>query len=118
MLLFKIDENLPVDVARTLVAAGFDALTVIDQELGGKADDIIADFCRLEGRVLITLDMGFADIRAYPPSRHAGLIVLRLHRADRQHILRALSQLIPLLKTNELSQKLWIVDEAGVRMHD
>jgi predicted nuclease of predicted toxin-antitoxin system len=117
MLLFKIDENLPVEAARTLVAAGFDAITVIDQELGGKADDVIADVCRMEGRVLITLDMGFADIRAYPPASYPGLIVLRLRRVDRQHILRALNQLIPLLQTNELAQKLWIVDEAGVRMH-
>jgi hypothetical protein len=49
---FKIDENLPIDVARMLIAAGFDALTVIDQELGGKADDVIAQFCREEGRAL------------------------------------------------------------------
>jgi hypothetical protein len=96
---------------------GFDALTVIDQELGGKADDIIADFCRVEGRALITLDMGFADIRAYPPADYPGLIVLRLRRADRQHILRTVNQLISLLQANELAHKLWIVDEAGVRMH-
>jgi predicted nuclease of predicted toxin-antitoxin system len=117
MLLFKIDENLPVEAAQTLVAAGFDALTVVDQELGGKADDVIAEFCRIEGRALITLDMGFADIRAYPPSDYPGLIVLRLHRVDRQHILRALNQLTPLLQTNELAHELWIVDETGVRMH-
>jgi predicted nuclease of predicted toxin-antitoxin system len=114
---FKIDENLPVEAARVLVTAGFDALTVIDQELGGKADDVLADFCRMEGRALITLDMGFADIRAYPPADYPGLIVLRLRRADRQHILRALNQLIPLLQSSEPEQKLWIVDEAGVRMH-
>jgi predicted nuclease of predicted toxin-antitoxin system len=60
---FKIDENLPVDAARTLIAAGFGADTVIDEELSGKSDDVIAEFCRTEGRALITLDLGFADIR-------------------------------------------------------
>jgi predicted nuclease of predicted toxin-antitoxin system len=115
---FKIDENLPVDAARTLIAAGFGADTVIDEELSGKSDDVIAEFCRTEGRALITLDLGFADIRDFPPSEYAGLIVLRLRRADRQHILTTLQQLIPLLKSNELAQKLWVVDEAGVRTHD
>ncbi|HEV3298664.1 MAG TPA: DUF5615 family PIN-like protein [Planctomycetaceae bacterium] len=112
---FKIDENLPVDAARTLIAAGFGADTVIDEELSGKSDDVIAEFCRTEGRALITLDLGFADIRDFPPSEYAGLIGLRLRRADRQHILTTLQQLIPLLKSNELAQKLWVVDEAGVR---
>ena len=118
MLRFKIDENLPVDAARTLTAAGFDAATVIDEELGGKSDDVIADFCRTEGRALITLDLGFADIRDFPPSQYPGLIVLRLHRADRVHILTVLQQLVSLLQSNEFANKLWIVDESGVRMHD
>ena len=114
---FKIDENLPIDVARMLIAAGFDALTVIDQELGGKADDVIAQFCREEGRALITMDLGFADIRAFPPTDYSGLIVLRLSRPDRNNILAAITRLIPLFRADELAHRLWIVDEAGVRIH-
>jgi hypothetical protein len=45
------------------------------------------------------------------------LIVLRLSRPDRYHILEAITQLIPLLRADELAHKLWIVDEAGVRIH-
>jgi predicted nuclease of predicted toxin-antitoxin system len=118
MLQFKIDENMPADAAQTLTAAGFDAATVIEEELGGKSDDVIADFCRAENRALITLDLGFADIREFPPADQPGLIVLRLRRADRKHILAALQQLIPLFQSNELDRKLWVVDETGVRMHD
>jgi len=36
---FKIDENLPVEVAELLRQSGYDALTVLDQQLGGEADD-------------------------------------------------------------------------------
>jgi hypothetical protein len=32
---FKIDENLPVEIAALLQEAGYDATTVLDQELGG-----------------------------------------------------------------------------------
>jgi predicted nuclease of predicted toxin-antitoxin system len=113
---FKIDENLPIEVAKLLVGAGFDALTVVDQHLGGKSDEIIADVSRAEGRALVTLDLGFADIRTYPPSDYPGLIVLRPRRADRTNILSAVNRLLPLLTAEDVTQKLWIVDESGVRI--
>ncbi len=115
---FKIDEDLPVDAGRVLIAAGFDATTVIDKELGGKADDVIAQSCRDEGRALITMDLGFADIRAFPPADYSGLIVLRLRRPDGHHILAAINQLIPLFGAEEVAHRLWIVDEASVRIHE
>ena len=33
--------------------------------------------CRTEGRILITLDLDFSDIRAYPPGTYPGIWVLR-----------------------------------------
>ena len=30
-----------------------------------------------KGRILVTLDRGFADLRAYPPGSHPGIVVLR-----------------------------------------
>ena len=72
---FKIDENLPVEIAALLRDAGYEATSIVDQGLGGSADPDIAAVCRHEDRVLVTLDMDFADIRTY---QHSGLIVLRL----------------------------------------
>ena len=51
---------------------------MLDQQLGGHPDRTIGDTVRDEQRALITLDLDFADIRAYPPSDYSGLIVLRL----------------------------------------
>lgn len=62
---FKTDENLPEELAEILRAAGWDALSVIEQQLGGKIDPQIAAICRNESRVLVTLDLGFGDIRTY-----------------------------------------------------
>jgi len=56
-LKFKIDENLPIDVADLLHSAGHEALTVFDQELIGEDDRRILDICKAEERVLITLDL-------------------------------------------------------------
>jgi predicted nuclease of predicted toxin-antitoxin system len=39
---FKVDENLPSEVAELLRRAGYDAITVVDQHLGCEADAGIA----------------------------------------------------------------------------
>jgi predicted nuclease of predicted toxin-antitoxin system len=76
----KIDENLPLEVTELLRHAGHDALSVLEQGLGGHADPDVANVCAAEGRGLVTLDVDFANVRRYPPSDHHGLIVLRLGR--------------------------------------
>lgn len=65
---FKVDENLPIEVAELLRQSVYDATTVLEQGHGSSADTRLATLCQQEGRVLLTLDMDFADIRAYPPA--------------------------------------------------
>ena len=79
---FKVDENLPIDVAEILRANNHDAMTIFDQEMVGQPDLKVASVCRAEERALITLDLDFSDIRTYPPAAHAGFIILRLRTMD------------------------------------
>jgi predicted nuclease of predicted toxin-antitoxin system len=113
---FKIDENLPLETATVLHRAGPDALTVLDQNLGGSADADLASTCQREHRALVTLDIGFGDIRTYPPDQHSGLIVLRLRRQDKLHVLRIVSLLVSRLDSEPLEQRLWVVDEENIRI--
>lgn len=113
---FKVDENLPVGVADLLRQAGYDAATVVEQRLEGWPDSDIASACQEEGRVLITLDTDFADIRAYPPAQFPGLMVLRLHKQDKPHVIEIVKHLIPLLSSEPLEHLLWIVEETRVRI--
>ena len=113
---FKVDENLPVEVADLLRQVGYDAVTVFEQHLEGSPDSDIASACQEEGRTLITLDTDFADIRAYPPAQFPGLIVLRLHRQDKPHVLEVIERLIPLLSSEPLEHLLWIVEETRLRI--
>ncbi len=113
---FKVDENLPLEVAALLADAGYSADTVPDEGLGGRPDPTIADICRKEDRAIITLDLDFSDIRAYPPAAYHGIVVLRLARLDKTKILRAVSNLVPLLSQEELVGKLWIADEVSIRV--
>ena len=51
---FKIDENLPVDVAQLLREAGHDVYSVHEQGLVGAKDQVLAEVCRSETRAMVT----------------------------------------------------------------
>lgn len=114
---FKVDENLPPEVVSLLSDTGHDAHSVWDEALNGKPDALVAEACQRGNRALLTLDLGFADIRTYPPEDFAGLIVLRLQNQSRAHVVSVCTRLLPLLAASEvLEGYLLIVDEFGVRI--
>lgn len=115
---FKIDENMPVEAASILTDAGHDALTIHDQRMGGEADAQVASVCQSEQRALVTLDLDFADIRAYPLAEHHGIVVLRPRNQAKVTVLHSLNQLIPLLLTEPLEGNLWILQENGLRIRE
>jgi hypothetical protein len=65
---------------------------------------------------MVTLDTHFADIRMYPPGNYSGLIVLRLARQDKAHVLEVMRRVLQLFSSETLEGKLWIVDEKRVRV--
>jgi predicted nuclease of predicted toxin-antitoxin system len=115
---FKVDENLPVEVAELLRKAEYDALTVYDENLVGEKDPQIASACQSEKRALVTLDTDFADIGAYPPGDFSGFIVLRLRRQDKPYVLTVIERLVKMIPKEKLEQQLWIVDENRVRIRE
>ena len=115
---FKVDENLPPFIAATLRQGGFDAVTVGDQSLSGTKDDNLAPLCASEGRILVTLDLDFADIRVYPPGSSPGIVVLRPDGQDRSDLALAAALLLATLTENEVSGALWIVERSRVRVRD
>lgn len=113
---FKIDENLHDEVAGLLRQNGHDAVTVYDQHMQGHTDEDIATVCRREGRAIVTLDLDFSNILAFPPEDYAGIIVLRLHDPSRPSVSAAMCRLLPLLASQALSGHLWSVDDVGLRI--
>ena len=100
----EVDENLPVEIALGLREAGHDALTVLDQGLGGHADGHVAEVCKRERRALVTLDTDFANVQAFPPAEYSGLLVLRLQRQDKPHVLATFQRVMLLLETGPLER--------------
>lgn len=113
---FKIDENLPIEFVELLHAANQDAVTVGAQRLSGETDSKLAELCQREARIMVTLDLDFADIRVYPPKRFPGFIVLRVARQDKSHLINAFQNAVHLLGREPLEHRLWIVEENRVRI--
>ena len=115
---FKIDENLPFDLCALFAAHGHEAATVQEERLGGASDGKIYQVCQTEQRILVTLDLDFSDIRAYPPRDSCGIIVLRLPRLDKERVLTVARQFVPLLAAEPIAQRLWIVESKRVRIRE
>jgi len=115
---FKIDENLPVEIAVLLTQAGHSALTVKDQRIGGSIDQALISLCVREDRTLVTLDLDFSDIRTYPPNNFSGIIVLRTRDQSKPVLMELARQLIPVLASEPLKGQLWIVEPGRIRIRD
>lgn len=84
------DSEIARSTRRLLENYGFQ-VDCVDVRLGsGIPDHIVADLARREDRVLISGDKVFANGRKYPPSRYAGIIVIRVKPLTAERMNRAL----------------------------
>lgn len=113
---FKVDENLPIEIAELLISAGYNAKTINEQQLQGAKDPLLIDICKSEGRVLVTLDTDFSDIRSYPPQELPGVIILRVGSQAKQHVIKVFQSILPFVQQEPLHQHLWIVEETKIRI--
>lgn len=111
----KLDENMPIESATILESTGWDCETVLEEGLSGAEDHRVAGVCRAEDRVLFTIDLDFADIRAYPPAEYEGIVVLRPVQPSRDSILRLLERTMPLIGGQWVAHRLWIVEPGRIR---
>jgi predicted nuclease of predicted toxin-antitoxin system len=113
---FKLDENLPTELASDLAVAGQQAETVVTEGLAGAADsDLLEAACR-EDRILLTLDQGIANVHRYPPGAYAGIVLLRPDSMGRGAVLRFVRQHLPEVLALELKGRLVVVTGRAIRV--
>jgi len=117
-LKFKIDENLPTECASIFREAGFEAATAAEQQLSGADDLVLFERCRAESRVLVTLDLDFANVRAYPPGSHSGIVVFRSKSQDKPTLISLLKRILPVLIRRSPERQLWIVEPDRIRYRE
>lgn len=112
----KLDENLPIELIDDLRAAGHEADTVRDEALAGAPDAVVLDRVRQDGRVLFTLDKGIADVRAYPPEQHAGIVLFRPRSVGRGTTLAFVRRHLPAVLKLDMTGHLVVVSDLGLRL--
>ncbi len=115
-MLVKVDEDLPRDAARLLRERGHDASTVLEQGMGGWKDAELWEAVQRERRFLITADKGFADILAFPPCSHAGVLLLRPGDDGIQPILDLLDGVLRSYALDTLTGTLTVATPRGIRI--
>lgn len=112
---FKVDENLPAEVADQLRGLGYLASTVADEELEDAPDSEIVRVAASEERVLLTLDKGIANIVRHPPATHHGVVLFRPGSAGRRAVLDFVSSQLQALLGLPLEKRITVVTERGIR---
>jgi predicted nuclease of predicted toxin-antitoxin system len=112
---FKLDENLPTELAADLRALGHDAETVLDEGLRGAVDSALVRVATAEGRILLTLDKGIANLLQYPPHEHAGLVLFRPDSSGRRAVLEFMRAFLPRLLEMELQKKVTVAGPSRIR---
>ena len=73
----KLDHNLSRHLRSSLEAFGHDVDTAFDEDLARSSDREVLYEASAQDRILFTLDTDFLTLKAYPPKRHAGVVVFR-----------------------------------------
>jgi predicted nuclease of predicted toxin-antitoxin system len=113
----KLDENFPPSFLSLFQSEIIDASSVHAQNISGTDDDNLYKICWQERRTLVTFDLDFANIIRYPADRTAGIIVCRLRKkTSLESIEKLCKTLVRIISENELSGKLFIVEEGKMRI--
>ena len=90
----KRDENLPAELADLFAAAHHDVHTVLGESLAGRDDPTIFGAAASEGRILVTQDLDFSDLRQFKPGTHAGVVLIRLRDPSRRRLIARVRQVL------------------------
>ena len=113
---FKLDENLPFELADMFGESGHDAVTVLDQDLMGAMDSESCSDLHARGPNSRHVRFGFCGHPDYQPDAYPGLVVFRLDSQARDHVLEIGARLLKVLFGATLSGQLWIVEESSIRV--
>ena len=116
-LRFLIDEDCPLSLEKLLNSKGFDTIHVKTSGLSGTKDPELFKIAQQEQRIIISRDLGWANIKNYPPNSHCGLVILRLpFEAIAVEICQVLEQFIDRVDISEIACATVIVDKNKFRI--
>jgi len=113
---FKLDENLPQELADDLVRLGHDTDTVVAEMLSGAEDAVVVRASRSAGGILLTLDKGIASLLRYPVEEHSGVVLFRPEALGRGEVLSFVRSRLSLILEMDLAGRLTVVGPKRIRI--
>ena len=112
-----IDESLPRSVGAALALVGVDVVDARDVGLGGRPDPQVFAHAQQDTRALVSRDVDFADVVAYPLGTHHGIVVARIGtKRPVTTLCAAIVGALHGLEPTDVDGCLFIVDETRVRV--
>ncbi len=112
----KLDENITAAAKALIAQHGHEVDTIPDEGLTGAADPVVIEVCRSDERMLVTFDIGFGDVRRYPPGSHHGIVLLRLADQRPDITLDLLRRFLAEHRLDDLAGALLVVTDDRVRI--
>ena len=112
----KIDENLSGTHARIIADAGHEVTDVHEEGLGGASDDEVWARICADGKLLVTLDHDFSDVRHFPPGSHPGILLLRTAHPSLIMVSSILRRVLDEHSLETLARCLAVADESRTRV--
>ena len=112
----KLDENVTAAAVALLAEHSHDVDTVPTERLTGAKDAVVMEACRSDSRMLVTFDVGFGDVRAYPPGSHPGIVLLRISDQRPDNTLDLLRRFLSQHSLDDLAAALVVVSDTRVRI--
>jgi len=114
---FLVDEDLPPACAELLRQFGHEAEHVTEVGLRGCADRLVFEGATARRAILLSADVAFADIRAFPPGTHHGVFLLRFpDHFRRSDILALLRSFLGNVDIDRLVGTVTVIEPASYRV--
>ncbi|OGZ97904.1 MAG: hypothetical protein A3J10_01710 [Candidatus Sungbacteria bacterium RIFCSPLOWO2_02_FULL_54_10] len=112
-----IDEDIHRSLAEVLRSLGHQTTDVRDIGLRGKPDEDIFRFAQEQGAVLLSGDLGFANVVHFPLGSHHGIIILRFPNEMPSSALNVIvGTLMSGIPDHEFVSNLSVLSPRGLRM--
>lgn len=117
MATIVVDEDMHRSVAEPLKQLGHRVLDVRDHGLRGASDQEVFAFAQRQGAALLTGDLGFANLLAFPLGTHHGIIVARFpNELSTQRINEEILQGLKDVQDEEITGSLIILEPGRIRI--
>jgi len=115
---FKLDECIDSRLSAILKRAGYETATTQQQGLHGIEDEKLYRLCKVEGYILVTIDIHFSNVLRFDPEGTPGIVVLRGPNDLFATTRKLIETFVEAVSSENPEGKLWIVEPERVRIHE